>query len=99
MNCRNYGDFVRSDLGQGFARKDHSMQTNPILWDRTLYISTSANWVIAIDAASGVERWRFDAVLPKEIDIRQAPQGVSVFGMATRWSARAECFSALWLVK
>ena len=59
--------FRTGDLGQGFRRKGHSMQANPILWNRTLYISTSANWVIAIDAQTGVERWRFDPKLPKDI--------------------------------
>jgi quinoprotein glucose dehydrogenase len=72
--------FRTGDLGQGFARKDHSMQANPILWDRTLYISTSANWVFAIDAASGVERWRFDAGLPKQIGYSSsASRGVSLW--------------------
>ena len=86
INAKNISElqelwrFRTGDLGQGFARKDHSMQANPILWDRTLYISTSANWVLAIDAASGAERWRFDAGLPKQIGYSSsASRGVSLW--------------------
>ncbi|MEC7078319.1 MAG: PQQ-binding-like beta-propeller repeat protein [Pseudomonadota bacterium] len=48
--------FRTGDLGQGFRRKGHSMQANPVLWNNTLYVSTSANWVVAVDAVSGAEK-------------------------------------------
>ena len=85
--------FRTGDLGQGFRRKGHSMQANPILWNRTLYISTSANWVIAIDAQTGVERWRFDPKLPKDIRYSSgASRGVSV------WTGSAQvCPSRIFL--
>ena len=72
--------FRTGDLGQGFKYKGHSMQANPILWNRTLFISTSANWVIAVDAQTGVERWRFDPGLPKDIRYSSsASRGVSLW--------------------
>lgn len=72
--------FRTGDLGQGFKRKGHSMQANPILWNGTLYVSTSANWVIAIDALTGAEQWRFDPKLPKDIGYSSsASRGVSIW--------------------
>lgn len=72
--------FRTGDLNAGFARKRHSMQTNPIVWNGVMYVSTSANWVLAIDAATGEERWRFDPELPKEIGYSEsASRGVSIW--------------------
>ncbi len=72
--------FRTGDLGQGFARKGYSFQANPIYWNRTLYISTSANWVLAVDAKTGAERWRFDPELPAEIGYSEsASRGVSIW--------------------
>lgn len=86
INAQNVGQlkelwrFRTGDLGQGFARKGHSMQANPVLWNRTLYVSTSANWVIAVDAVSGAEKWRFDAQLPKHIGYSESgSRGVSLW--------------------
>ena len=68
------------DLNQGFAHKGHSFQTNPIYWDGVLYLSTSANWILAIDAATGEEIWRFDPQLPKDIGYSEsASRGVSLW--------------------
>ncbi len=68
------------DLNQGFVYKGHSFQANPILWQRTLYISTSANQVMALDAATGEERWRFDAEIPNDIRYSEsASRGVSIW--------------------
>jgi quinoprotein glucose dehydrogenase len=72
--------FQTGDLNQGFAHKRHSMQANPVYWNGMLYVSTAANWVIAIDAGSGEERWRFDAQLPKDIGYSEsASRGVSLW--------------------
>lgn len=72
--------FRTGDLNEGFARKRHSMQANPIVWNGIMYVSTSANWVLAIDAASGEEVWRFDPELPKEIGYSEsASRGVSIW--------------------
>src|SRR3989338_9080491 len=68
------------DLNQGFMEKAHSFQANSIFWNNTLYISTSANWVIAIDAVSGEERWKFDPALPRDIDYSEsASRGVAIW--------------------
>lgn len=72
--------FQTGDLGQNFARKRHSMQAQPVYWNGLLFVSTSSNWVIAVDAATGAERWRFDAELPKEISYAEsASRGVSLW--------------------
>lgn len=49
------------ELGDGFARADKlAFEATPILIDATLYLTTPTNIVIALDAATGVERWRYD---------------------------------------
>ena len=45
--------------GNGAADKA-AFETTPILIDRTLYLSTPSDRVIAIDAATGKERWVYD---------------------------------------
>jgi len=50
------------ELGEGFARADRlAFEATPILIDATLYFTTPTNIVIALDAATGVESWRYDA--------------------------------------
>lgn len=72
--------FRTGDMNQDFDHKGHSFQANPILWNGTLYISTSANWVIAVEAVTGKEKWRFDPELPKEIGYSEsASRGVSIW--------------------
>ena len=72
--------FRTGDLNQDFARKGHSFQATPIFWNDMLYISTSANWVIAVNAATGEEIWRFDPELPKDIGYSEsASRGVSIW--------------------
>lgn len=73
-------EFRTGDLNQGFEHKGYSFQTNPIFWNRTLYISTSANWVLAVDASTGDELWRFDPELPKALGYSEsASRGVSIW--------------------
>ena len=68
------------DLNEGFVYKGHSFQANPVIWQGTLYLSTSANQVVAVDAASGAERWRFDAGIPRDIAYSEsASRGVSIW--------------------
>ena len=40
--------------------KGSEMQSNPIVVDGTLYVTTPTLQVVAIDAATGRERWKFD---------------------------------------
>lgn len=68
------------DLGRGFPGKGHSFQATPVYWQGALYFSSSANLVIAIDAGSGTERWRFDPQLPRDIGYSEsASRGVALW--------------------
>lgn len=44
-----------------------AFEATPILHGRTLYLSTPFDEVIALDAASGVERWRYKPPLAKQV--------------------------------
>lgn len=53
--------FHTGELGEGFARADKlAFEATPILIGETLYLTTPTNIVIAVDAATGRERWRHD---------------------------------------
>ncbi len=86
-------EFRTGDLNQGFAHKAYSFQATPIFWNNTLYVSTSANWVLAVNATTGEELWRFDPELPKDIGYSEsASRGVSI------WHGEAEvCPSRIFL--
>lgn len=45
-------------------RSDAAFEATPILAKRTLYLSTPFDKVVALDAASGAEHWRYDPHLP-----------------------------------
>src|SRR5882757_4217089 len=47
-----------SDGSQG--RRRSGLETTPILVDGTLYLTTAFNRVIALDPATGEQRWAFD---------------------------------------
>ena len=50
------------DLGRGYRAAGWSAdEATPVLADGRLYLSTPFNRILAIDAASGRELWRFDA--------------------------------------
>lgn len=53
----------------------------PIYFDGSLIFCTPFNEVIAVDAASGQERWRFDP----QIDLEQRPANQYVCRGVTRW--------------
>ena len=52
------------DMGAGFPGdewKSHmTFEATPILYDGTLYFTTSETNVVAVNAATGGQRWRFD---------------------------------------
>ena len=49
------------ELGADFARADTlTFEATPILVRDSLYLSTATNIVIALDPATGVQRWRYD---------------------------------------
>jgi quinoprotein glucose dehydrogenase len=54
--------FHTGERGEGLARRDKlTFETTPILVGRTLYFNTATAIVFALDAATGRERWRYDA--------------------------------------
>jgi quinoprotein glucose dehydrogenase len=67
------------ELGQKFARADKlSFETTPIFVRDTLYLSTPTNIVIALDPATGRQRWRFDPRIPRATHYSEATsRGVS----------------------
>lgn len=53
--------FRTGELGEGFARADKlAFEATPILVDGILYLSTPTDIVIALDAVTGKQRWRFN---------------------------------------
>jgi len=59
--------FRSGEIGEGYTSAyKHTFQATPILIGSTLYFSTAFNRVIAIDAETGAERWRFDARIDPE---------------------------------
>lgn len=58
--------FHTGDLNQNFRGKGHTLQATPVYWQGKLFVSTSSNVVIAVDAGSGEEIWRFDTKLDRE---------------------------------
>jgi quinoprotein glucose dehydrogenase len=54
--------FRTGEMGQGVKDWERSaFEATPILYDGTLYLTTPSTNVVAVDAASGVLRWRYDS--------------------------------------
>jgi quinoprotein glucose dehydrogenase len=62
------------DAGGPGERSTAAFENTPILVDGTLFLCTPRNRVIALDPATGAERWRFDPHIP--LDGRYANQFV-----------------------
>src|SRR6267143_1715461 len=57
------------ELAPGFAtRRETSLEVTPIVVDGTMYVSTPLGRVIALDPATGSERWVFDPKIDREIE-------------------------------
>ena len=55
------------ELGQGAEDGDElTFEATPILFDGRLYLSTAFGKIIALDPATGTERWSFDARVPRD---------------------------------
>lgn len=69
------------ELGEGFARADKlAFEATPILIADTLYLSTPTNIVIALDSATGRERWRHDPKIDRTRRFAEATsRGVSAW--------------------
>jgi quinoprotein glucose dehydrogenase len=62
------------------ARKQYGAETTPLKVGDSLYICTPKNILIALDAASGKQRWRFDPKVPDiHIPYTAACRGVSYY--------------------
>ncbi len=69
------------ELGEGFARADKlAFEATPILIEGTLYLSTPTNILIALDASTGKERWRYDPRIDRKARYAEATsRGVSAW--------------------
>ena len=67
------------ELGAGFAKRNAmAFEATPIHIKGTLYLSTPTNIVIALDAATGRERWRYDPGIDRTVRYGEATsRGVS----------------------
>jgi quinoprotein glucose dehydrogenase len=69
------------ELGQGvkdWARS--AFEATPILYEGTLYLTTSSTDVVAVDAATGAPRWRHDSGSRKDLHYSDGvSRGVSVW--------------------
>lgn len=67
------------ELGQGFASAEKlAFEATPILARGMLYLTTPTSIVIALDPATGEQRWRFDPEIPRNRDYAEATsRGVS----------------------
>ena len=73
--------FHTGDLPQSKTARDmYGAETTPLKVGDTLYLCTPKNILIAVDPATGVQRWRFDPkVDDKHIPYTAACRGVSYF--------------------
>lgn len=73
--------FRTGDLGRDFVGgKALTFEATPILYDGTLYFTTMETNVVAIDAASGKLRWRYDTHTRRDLRFASpASRGVSLW--------------------
>ena len=65
---------------KGDANEKAAFEATPVLADGTLYISTPFNAVIALDPASGAEKWKFDPKLDHSFHYSEVTsRGVAVW--------------------
>jgi quinoprotein glucose dehydrogenase len=84
--------FRTGELGKGVADWARSaFEATPILYDGTLYFTTPSTNVVAVDAASGRLRWRYDSHNNNDLHYSDGvSRGVSLWVDATK-PAGAEC--------
>ncbi len=67
------------------SEQKSTFEATPIVVDGTLYISTGFNKVIALDAATGRERWTYDPHIDRDADFSEVTsRGVSYWGKGQR---------------
>lgn len=69
------------ELGEGSPVADKlTFETTPLFFEETLYLSTAFGEVIALDAATGEERWRYDPGVDRSLNYSElASRGVSIW--------------------
>jgi quinoprotein glucose dehydrogenase len=69
------------ETGEGYINGPGlTFEATPVLWNDTLYFNSSFGKAYAVDASTGVERWRFDAGFAKlERFDETAARGVSLW--------------------
>ena len=74
------------ETGVGYATGYNlTFEATPIFWNDTLFFNSSFGKVYAVDAASGEERWRFDAKFdPSQRFDETAARGVSLWHSTER---------------
>lgn len=66
-------------------RRNHSFEATPILVGDTLVVCTPRSWVVALDAETGAERWRYDP----EVELSLGHYNFSCRGVAQWRDLRA----------
>lgn len=68
-----------SELPEGETPLEYAPETTPIKIGSTVYLCTPTNQLIAIDAGTGMERWRHDPQVPKDQIATAICRGVSYY--------------------
>jgi quinoprotein glucose dehydrogenase len=72
-------EFHTGDLfSESLTGRNHAFQATPILHEDTLYLCTPRSWVIAVQAETGTERWRFDP----QVDLEHGHYTLNCRGVA-----------------
>ena len=87
ITAKNVGElevawtFRTGELGQGVKDwRRSAFEATPILYNGTLYLTTSSTDVIAVGAASGALRWRHDSQSRKDLHYSDGvSRGVSLW--------------------
>ena len=81
------------ELGAGFARaRKLTFEVTPVLAYGSLYLETATNIVIALDAQTGVQRWRFDPHVDRARHYSEAgARGVSLWEDSERHQMPLRC--------
>jgi quinoprotein glucose dehydrogenase len=89
--------FRTGELGQGVKDWSRSaFEATPILYDHTLYLTTSATDVVAVDAASGALRWRRETEARRDLHYSDGvSRGVSLWVDAAS-AADAACHARIY---
>ena len=74
---RAAGDMLVETLEGDIPSPPSGFQVTPILFQETLYLCSPFNRVIALDPATGVERWSYDPGVEQEKELLAHCRGVS----------------------